>query len=73
VTDTDGTEHHTAVAHWTEETEDGRILLCADTDRGETVVVDVTESSYGGTVRRRDYDVGRSVEPETNQGGDTNE
>ena len=54
-------EHHTAVAHWTEETEDGRVLLCADTDRGKTVVVDVTESSYGG--RGRDSDVGRKGEP----------
>lgn len=45
------TERHTAVAHWTEETEDGEILLCADTDRGKTIVVDVTESSYGGVVR----------------------
>jgi len=61
--DVSGTEHHSAVAHWTEETEDGRILLCADTDRGKTVVVDVTESSYGGTVQERDSDVGRKGEP----------
>ena len=59
---TNDTKHHTAVAHWTEETENGRILLCADTDRGKTVIVDVTESSYVEAVRGRDYDVGRSVE-----------
>jgi hypothetical protein len=69
---TDGNELHTAVAHWTKITEDGRTLLCADTDRGKTLIVDVTESSYDGAVLERDYDVGRSVEPETDrQGGDS--
>jgi len=53
------TKRHTAVAHWTEETEDGEILLCADTDRGTTIVIDVTDSSYGGAIRERAADVGR--------------
>lgn len=46
--------HHTALAHWTEQTVDGRTLLCADTARGETIVLDVTDSSYGGVVREVD-------------------
>lgn len=40
----------TAVAHWIEETGSGRTLLCADTDAGDTITIDVTGASYGGLV-----------------------
>lgn len=44
-------DNHKAVAHWTEVDDDGRVFLCADTRSGRTVVVEVTDSKYGGEIR----------------------
>lgn len=44
------TEQPTAVAWWVENDGDEQ-YLCYDTERGETVAVDITDASFGGEVR----------------------